>query len=319
MPSNYSSGPETTQVEAIADYCCETGENPLWHPLETRLHWGDIPNGRNFRYAPAKGIHEQCYTGRPVGGFTIQSNGSLLLFMDRGTIVNGRQGELVEIVQEIEDERPSRFRDVIAYPMGRVFCGTMSSDAKKGCLYRLDLDGSLHVVLSDVGCSNGMAFTVDKKSFYFTDSFARENYKFDYNIENGAASNQRVFASFEESDWLLDGVAPDAEGCLWSALRDAACIVRILPDGRIDKRVSLPTRKTSSLTFGGGDYTDIHVTTAGGNTRMQDGPQAGTLFRLKAKAQGVPEFFSRIRVPFPEATDSKNAISHGEIHFAEEE
>ena len=76
----------------IADYACETGENPLWHPVERRLYWIDIPTGRLFRYDPATGHHEQCYQGRIVGGFTIQADGSLLLFMDRGTIALWRDG-----------------------------------------------------------------------------------------------------------------------------------------------------------------------------------------------------------------------------------
>jgi sugar lactone lactonase YvrE len=111
--------PEATQAECIADYDCETGENPLWHSMERKLYWTDIPAGRIFRYDPATGIHEQCYQGRPVGGFTVQSDGCLLLFMDRGTVANWRDGILTEVLAEIEDERNSRFNDVIADPRGR--------------------------------------------------------------------------------------------------------------------------------------------------------------------------------------------------------
>jgi D-xylono/L-arabinono-1,4-lactonase len=299
---------EPSRLECIADYACETGENPLWHPLEKRLYWCDIPNGRIFRYDPASGIHEKCYEGRTVGGFTIQSDGSLLLFMDRGTIAIWHDGMLTEILPEIEAEKASRFNDVIADPRGRVFCGTMSSSASKGRLYRLDVDGSLHVVLTDIACSNGMAFTVDQKGFYYTDSIAREIYIFDYNVEDGVLSNHRVFARFDESDGLPDGATLDADGRLWSALWDGGCIVRLAVDGRIEKRISLPTRKTTSLTFGGEDYSDIYITTAGGNSRQMDGPLAGALFRLKTQVRGAPEFFSRVRVPLAMATHSTSIL-----------
>ena len=53
--------------EIVADYACETGENPLWHEREQRLYWTDIPRGRLFRYDPKSEKHEQCYEGRPVG------------------------------------------------------------------------------------------------------------------------------------------------------------------------------------------------------------------------------------------------------------
>jgi D-xylonolactonase len=294
MPSEPDSHGDHAHLELIADYACATGENPLWHPLEKRLYWCDIPNGHIFRYDPASGIHEPCYKGRVVGGFTIQSGGSLLLFMDRGTIGTWRDGEFTEIVPEIEAERESRFNDVIADPAGRVFCGTMPGPAGKGRLYRLDIDGSVHVVLEGIGCSNGMAFTLDQKGFYYTDSVAREIYFFDYNAEDGAISNQRVFARFGESDGSPDGCALDAEGRLWSALWDGASIVRMDADGTIEKRITLPARKVSSLIFGGEDYSDLYITSAGGDTKHQDGALAGALFRLRGESRGVPEFFSRV-------------------------
>ena len=52
--------------ELIADYECEIGENPLWHPIEKKIYWSDIPNGKLFRYDPATEKHEQCYEGPEV-------------------------------------------------------------------------------------------------------------------------------------------------------------------------------------------------------------------------------------------------------------
>jgi sugar lactone lactonase YvrE len=294
MMRDLSSSAASLQPTLVADYACETGENPLWHPIEQRLYWTDIPAGRLFRYDPAHGNHEQCYQGRPVGGFTIQENGSLLLFMNRGTIAFWRDGKLVEIVPEIPDERASRFNDVIADSRGRVFCGTMSTDERKGRLYRLDVDGSLHLLLEGIGCSNGMAFTLDGRGFYYTDSFAREIYLFDYNVQDGSITNRRVFARFAEADGLPDGVTLDSEGRLWCAMWDGACIVRLRPDGSVETRIALPTRKVSSVTFGGSEYSDLYITSAGGHTKKEEGPFAGSLFRLEGQIRGVPEFFSRI-------------------------
>src|SRR3954452_5785573 len=166
--------------ELIADYACHTGEGPLWHPGERRVYWLDIPRGRMFRYEPATGRHEQCFEGATVGGTTLQADGALLLFMARGAVRIWRDGALETVLEEIPDDRDSRFNDVIADPGGRVFCGTMSTQDHPGRLYRLDPDGRLTPILDGLGTPNGLGFTPDRRQMYFTDSTAREIYLFDY-------------------------------------------------------------------------------------------------------------------------------------------
>lgn len=283
-------------IELIADYACDTGENPIWHPFERKLYWCDIPRGRIFRFDPSTGTHEQCYEGRTVGGFTIQADGSLLLFMDRGTIATWRDGNLTEVVPSIPREEDSRFNDVIADPLGRVFCGTMRTETHEGALYRLDLDRSLHLLLDGVRCSNGMAFTADAKGFYHTDSFAREISYFDYAIDDGSISNRRTFVRFDAGDGLPDGMTRDKNGDLWCALWDGGCVVQISADGTQRSRILVPAPKSSSVAFGGPEYKDLYITTAGGNVRETDGDFAGSLFRIQCGASGVSEFFSRIGI-----------------------
>jgi sugar lactone lactonase YvrE len=280
--------------ELIADYACNTGEGPLWHPTERRVYWVDIPAGRIFRYDPATGAHEQCYQGEVVGGFTIQADGALLLFMARGAVKVWREGTLTTVIEEIPEERESRFNDVHADPEGRVFCGTMPSPAGPGRLYRLDPDGTLTRLLEGVGCSNGMAFTPDLSQMYYTDSGKREIYLFDYDRSTGALTNQRLFQRTPEDEGVPDGMTVDAEGYIWSARWDGGCLVRCAPDGTEERRIHFPAKKVSSVTFGGETYEDMYVTTAGGDHKETDGAGAGALFRVRAGIRGVPEFASRI-------------------------
>ncbi|MFO8007178.1 MAG: SMP-30/gluconolactonase/LRE family protein [Candidatus Brocadiia bacterium] len=282
------------QPELIADYECVTGEGPLWHPDEQQLYWVDIPTGRMFRYCPATGLHEQCYEGRPIGGFTLQRDGALLLFMDRGTVATWRDGEVEVIIEEVPEERETRFNDVIADPEGRVFCGTMPTKDRLGRLYRLDPDGTLTVLLHDIGCSNGMGFTPDGSGMYYTDSGQREIYLFDYERPTGRLSNRRVFVRTPDDEGVPDGMAVDAEGCVWSARWDGGCVARYSPEGEEVGRIEFPARKVSCVTFGGEGYGDMYVTTAGGTDKAANGPAAGALFRVDAGVAGVPEFRSRV-------------------------
>ena len=280
--------------ELIADYACECGENPLWHEDEQRLYWVDITPGRLFRYDPASGKHEQCYEDGPVGGFTIQADGSLLLFMAEGAVKVWREGELSTVVDHLPEERGSRFNDVIADPAGRVFCGTTGAGAKPGRLYRLDLDGRLTKVLDGVEGANGLGFTPDRKHMYFTHTLPLEIHLYDYDQASGRVTNQRLFVRVPQGDGKPDGMTVDAEGFVWSAYWDGWCLVRFTPDGREERRITFPAKKVSSLIFGGRDYTDIYVTTAGGGDKAKEGSGAGALFRVNVGIRGLPEFRSRI-------------------------
>ena len=282
------------EPELIADYVCVCGEGPLWHSGENKLYWTDIDTKRIFRYDPATGHHEAFDIGMRVGGFTAQSDDSLLLFMDRGAVHSWRDGEMSPVLEYIPEEIDTRFNDVIADPAGRVFCGTMPSKNGPGRLYRMDLDGTITCVLEGIGCSNGMGFTPDRKQMYYTDTAKHEIYIFDYDVTTGEISNKRVFADIP-GPGAPDGMTVDSEGHVWTALWGGHGVLRLGEHGEEIARIPFPAPKCSCITFGGEDHADMYVTTAGGNVRDQDGPFAGALYRLRGHGyKGVPEFRSRI-------------------------
>jgi D-xylonolactonase len=282
------------EPEVVVDLPLVIGENPLWHSDEKKLYWVDIHSGALYSYDPDTGKSQQVYRGTVVGGFTIQEDGGFLLFMENGTIKALKDGKIIPLIGEIPEERGARFNDVIADPEGRVFCGTMPGEDHPAHLYRLEKDGSILKIVDGIGLSNGMGFTLDRKKMYHTDSPNRTIYIYDYDMESGEIENRRVYVSIPENQGSPDGLTVDAEGFVWSARWDGWCLVRYTPDGEEDLRITFPAKKVSSVTFGGEDYTDIYVTTAGGDKRAEEGFAAGALFRLKPGVQGVPEFRSRI-------------------------
>ncbi len=64
-----------TVPEPVVDYACDTGEGPLWHPLEQRLYWVDIPRGRLFRYDPA-GVPTRSASARRTPSAASRSRGT---------------------------------------------------------------------------------------------------------------------------------------------------------------------------------------------------------------------------------------------------
>ncbi|HJZ47578.1 MAG TPA: SMP-30/gluconolactonase/LRE family protein, partial [Roseiflexaceae bacterium] len=116
----------------------------------------------------------------------------------------------------------------------------------------------------------------------------------DSDQSSGTLSNRRLFASTTPEEGLPDGMTVDAAGFVWSARWDGGCLARYAPDGVLERRISFPAKKVSSVIFGGPDYTDMYITTAGGDNKPKEGEGAGALFRLNLGIQGVPELPSRI-------------------------
>lgn len=286
-------------IELVANYACRVGENPLWNPLDRCVYWLDIPTGTIYRYDPATQVHEIVYQGDLTGGFTIQDDGSFLLFGVEGRVSHLHQGKLTTIIDRIAGEENNRFNDVIADPSGGVLCGTVpnNGDSTFGSLYHLRPDGSITQVRTKIPFSNGMGFSPDQTIFYHADSKARTVTQFRYDVNTGELSQPRHFAILSPHDGVPDGLTVDAEGYVWLAVWDGSRLIRYDPEGNIEREIPFDVKKVSNLTFGGDDASDIYVSTAGGEKPSENGELAGALFRLQLGIRGRPEYLSRIRIP----------------------
>jgi D-xylonolactonase len=284
-------------VRTLAKAHCGCGENPFYDGERGRVLWTDIPRGRLFALDLATGDWRRFYDGPTVGGFTLQSDGSLLLFRDRDIArltENPDGSSQVEVLVDCSHLDTGRFNDVFADPEGRVFAGTMGRDNRmNGGLFRVERDGSVHQLWDGTGCSNGMAFTGDLRGFYWTDSSAKTIFFFDYDRETGELSNRRVFWESNGRN-TPDGLTIDLDGDLWVAFYDAGCLRRITPDGEIQQEIPLPAANVTSCIFGGRDMSTLFVTSAGGKDEDEDDNPAGALFAVETPATGRAEFASRI-------------------------
>lgn len=291
--------------EQVVDIECETGEGPLWHPDDERLYWCDIPQGRLYQYHPSTDTHELVYEdGERIGGFTIQRDGTLLLFQEAGAVRRlSRDTWTAETVSAPDPDRfHERFNDVVADPEGRVFAGVMPDTDRDtpGQLYRLDTDGTFTLVRESCVLPNGMGFTPDLDELYFTDTCEVDPaepgyiYRYDYDRASGRISSPAVVVDASGIDGYPDGMAVDSDGYVWSAFWDGGALHRFAPDGTRDRTVEFDPRKVSSLTFAGDDSQTAYVTTACVDTRETEGIGAGSLYRVDLGVSATPEFRSAI-------------------------
>jgi D-xylono/L-arabinono-1,4-lactonase len=282
---------DSCQVTVAAAVHCQLGECPVWDTQKRCVYWTDITAGEIFRLDLASAMVETIYQDAPVGGFALQQNGELLLFRVNVVALLHPDGSIT-VAQTFVEKGMTRFNDVIADPEGRVFAGTIGKSEESGGLYRLDPNGQVKQLFAGTGCANGMGFSIDRKTFYWTCSTSRRIFQFDYDKASGELANRRLLFEAKPGDGIPDGLAVDAEGCIWSAHWAGSAVVRHAPNGKVLGRIRLPVQNVTSVCFGGEDLDQLFITSAQ-NDDSSLGP-AGALFRTHQPVRGSRMFRSRL-------------------------
>lgn len=275
------------------DHRSQLAECPIWHPLEDCLYWTDIDERRLLRFPGTGGGVEVVCQDCLIGGFTLQTDGSLLLFMDHGTVGRYADGELERGVLSLTGIS-GRFNDVIADPNGRVFCGTMSDTDEPGQLYRLNRDGTFEQLLGRVHVPNGMGFSPDYEHLYVTETNNRLIHAFDYDVESGSITGRDTLVDFRDSEGKPDGLAVDAKGRVWSAQWGSGVVACITESGERETQLSLPVTNVTSVTFGGQELNRLFISTARSNSKSDD--EGGYIFSAETAVRGQTEHHSNIVV-----------------------
>jgi sugar lactone lactonase YvrE len=150
---------------------------------------------------------------------------------------------------------------------------------KDGILFRIDPAGDVTECETNIGISNTLVWSPDQKHFYFGDSLANEISIYDYNSMKKTGTH---FAGFERG--APDGSAMDEAGYLWNCRYGGSCIVRVSPQGDIDRVIEMPVENITNCTFGGPDMNILYITTAASAHRL-----SGSLFMHETKAKGLPD------------------------------
>ena len=85
----------------------------------------------------------------------------------------------------------------------------------------------------------------------------------------------------------------DSEGFLWNCRYGGGCVVRVAPDGEVERVVEMPCGNITTCTFGGEDLRTLFITTAAAG-RGPSERLAGSLFALEAPVPGLAERVFRV-------------------------
>jgi L-arabinonolactonase len=278
--------------ELVVDARNRLGECPLWCERSGTLYWTDI-EGKTVSRLLADGEVRHWTLPQRVGSFALCEDGRrLLLGLASGIALFDMASEALSAVVPVEAEVPAtRINDGRCDRQGRFVFGMFNSaEAAIGGFYRLHPDLRVErLPLPPAAVGNGIAFSPDGATMYYTDSPARTIWRLDYGDRLG---KPEVFVRLSKQEGFADGSCVDADGGLWNAQWDGACVVRYDADGKESARLALPVGRPTCPAFGGPDFATLYVTSARGGLdkeALRAQPQAGGVFALATQWRGLPE------------------------------
>ncbi len=250
-------------------------EGPVWFGDAGCLLFSDIPSNRILRWTPETGISTYRAPSNYANGHTRDRQGRLISCEHGGRRVTRTEhdGSITVIADRFDGKPLNSPNDVVVKSDGTIWFtdphyGIMSNyeghqaEQENPCVvYRVDPGtGALRVVVSDMNCPNGLAFSPDEGLLYVADT-GRMFSNDDQHIRvydcapDGSITNGRHFHTIAPG--IADGVRVDTDGNLWSSALDGVhCIA---PDGRLLGKVLVP-EKVSNLCFGGRAKHELYIT-----------------------------------------------------------
>lgn len=270
------------------------GEGPIWNAEEGALYWVDIEGQAYHRFVPSTGDQERVEVGLLLGVMRFRRGGGMVMATSQGIQFWDPVARRLTPVANPEAGKPNaRFNDGAVDPQGRFWAGTMApGSGYTSSLYRLDLDHRLQRIDTGIGTSNGIAWSLDGKTLYFTDSPAKVIYAYDFDPVSGDVVNRRPFIHTPDEPGFPDGLIVDSQGCLWSARWGGWKINRYDPAGKPERVIPMPVEFPTSCVFGGADLTDLYITSAWtelGEQGKDSQPMSGDIFLLHTDIRGQVE------------------------------
>lgn len=266
------------------------GESPVWDAVAERLWWVDIRRPTLHRSDPATGRTDTWTMPAAIGSVALCRSGAVLVALASGVHRFDPVSHALDLVIAPEADRPgNRLNDGKASPEGRFVFGSMDDGPEpktpSGRLYSLSPNGSCVPIVDGLIVSNGLAWSPDGHTLWYSCTRHRTIWSGDYDPMSGAVAAARVVATPSDAVGRPDGAAMDVEGGYWSAGVSAGVLNRWLPDGTLDRVIPLPVAAPTMPCFGGPGMRTIYVTSL---RRADASAVDGSMVMLDVGVAGVP-------------------------------
>jgi sugar lactone lactonase YvrE len=284
-------------VVPTRDVC---GEGVVWHAEQGAVYWNDINRFLIHRFTPANSLVRTWLFDEPVTALSLTDRSDVLAVVlgSRVILWKPETDERVEEIFRLSGWPLVRLNDARADSRGSLWVGSMRNNVNEegsageaggrdGVLFSISPERETKIWRREIGIANTLTWSPNREKFYFGDTLANVIWSYDYDENTGVISNEQPFLK-DFARGLPDGSAMDSEGYLWNCRFFGKCIVRVAPDGEIDRVVEMPVQNITTGTFGGPDLKTLYVTTARAEAPAGD-RLAGSLFAIRTDVAGQPE------------------------------
>lgn len=263
----------------------------------------DLLLGGVYRLSPDGTVDHFLKDRHHIGGLAVNHDGRIVCGGPGGLVwLDPATGSSGTIIDSIDGAPLTGVNDFIADGKGGLYFGTLSKGADYSQepqltrLFHIDAERRVRKLNEGLKFSNGIGLSPDGKRLYHNESLLGV---FVYDVlPDGTLANKALFNARDDGD----GLAVDAEGGVWIAHFNTAELARYHPSGDLDRSWLLPHKVVSSVCFGGPDWRDMYVTTAGdhGIESLFSGelpPREAALFHARSDIPGVPVGVTRFSLP----------------------
>jgi sugar lactone lactonase YvrE len=238
-------------------------EGPRWH--DGRLWLSDMHGHKVLAITPegrAETIAEM--PARPSGlGFLPDGTPIAVSMADRRLVKLTREG--VEPYSDLSSLVSGDPNDMVVDAKGRAYVGNFGFDLLGGAemktaeLVLVEPGGAARVVADELQFPNGMVITPDGSKLIVAETFGGRLAAFDIRMD-GSLVRRANFAELGER--TPDGIALDAEGCVWASCFNDDEFIRVAEGGEIRDTIALDGRRAVACALGGPNRRTLYLLTA---------------------------------------------------------
>ncbi|KAK6454872.1 Gluconolactonase putatively [Scheffersomyces xylosifermentans] len=300
----------------LPEYRGRLTEGITYNPANDTLLWVDIIVGEVHRVHLSSSAPDKDHEfikwktpGESVGAIALTTKDDVILVCGKTGVALGdfKTGEIEYFFKYPNDEKTQhrlRSNDGIVDPWGHLWIGLMNDfpiTAKEGVLpegklYRINCnDLSVETMVDGTLIANGLAFSEDHKTLFWTDSLTFTVWKFDYDYETNKLTNKRPHIETKKfySDFASpepDGMTMTKDGHIYGAVFSTSSVYHADASGQLLNKIHLPAARITCVISGGKNNDELFITT--GHTQLDDpdaaidssdktGDLGGFLFRVK--------------------------------------